>query len=120
MSETAIHPRLQFWLQTSELLAIAAETGARRARKALVGRARKSGVARKPGPETPLWNVFSSELKLALQSRGAKSRLARYLGIPKQRVHEFVSRRRRIPDAEITLRMLHWLAEDRTGRDRSL
>ncbi|WP_334319424.1 hypothetical protein OH491_12235 [Termitidicoccus mucosus] len=53
-------------------------------------------------------------------AHGAKARLARYLGIPRQRLQDFLHSRSRLPDAEITLRLLHWLSEKRSGRDLSL
>jgi transcriptional regulator with XRE-family HTH domain len=55
-----------------------------------------------------------------LRARGTKVRLARYLGIPRQRLQDFLKGRSRLPDAELLLRMLHWLAEKRVGRDLSL
>jgi hypothetical protein len=67
-----------------------------------------------------MWNVCASELRAALRPYGAKSRLARYLGIPRQRLYDFLKVRSRLPDAELTLRMLHWLAEARAGRDPSV
>jgi hypothetical protein len=47
-------------------------------------------------------------------------RLARFLGMPKQRLNDFLTGRTRLPDAELTLRMLNWLAQKRAGRDLSL
>ena len=46
--------------------------------------------------------------------------IARYLGVPKQRLHDFLKGRTRLPDAELTLRLLNWLAHKRAGRDLSL
>jgi hypothetical protein len=114
-----IHPRLRAWVELSEVLAIAAETGARRVQAALRHRGR-SGRARRPGADTPLWNVCASELRQSLQTHGAKVRLARYLGIPRQRVHNYLTNPTRLPDAEVALRMLHWMCEQRIGKDRSL
>jgi hypothetical protein len=119
LSASYIHPRLQAWFELNELLMIAAETGFRRAQTALRRRG-NNGRIRRCGPDTPMWNVCAGELKTALQNRGAKTRLARYLGIPKQRVTDFLRGRRRLPDAELTLRMLHWLTEQRAGRDAAL
>lgn len=116
---SSIHPQLRITLDLAGGLAAAAEAGARRVHSAL--RRRTTGFqARKPGPDTPMWNACVAELRSALQPRGAKVRLARYLGIPKQRITDFVRGTRRLPDAEIALRLLHWLAEQRVGRDPSL
>jgi hypothetical protein len=40
--------------------------------------------------------------------------------VPKQRLNDFVTGRSRLPDAELLLRMLHWLAERASGRDPAL
>ncbi|MBI5424037.1 MAG: hypothetical protein HZA32_08100 [Opitutae bacterium] len=74
----------------------------------------------RPGPATPLWNLLAEHLRRELHPIGAKVRLARYLGVPKQRLHNFLKGGDRMPDAELTLRLLHWLAEKRGGRDLSL
>lgn len=115
-----VHPQLQLWLDIGGLLADAAEAGARRVQSAIRRPRSAVGQSRRPGPDTPMWNACVDELRSALQLRGAKARLARYLGIPKQRVTDFVRGRRRLPDAELALRLLHWLAEQRAGRDPSL
>jgi hypothetical protein len=74
----------------------------------------------RPGPATPYWNALATELEAELRAYGAKSRLARLLGVPRQRIHDFLRGRSRQPDAELTLRLLHWLAAKRRGRDLSL
>ena len=117
-----VHPQLRAWLTVGGLLAEAAEAGARRAQVALRQRrpASKAGRVRQPGADTPMWNALAAGLRDAVRPRGAKVRLARYLGVPKQRLHDFLKGRRRLPDAELALRMLHWLAEQPGGRDPSL
>ena len=67
-----------------------------------------------------MWNACATILRRALRPYGAKARLARYLGIPRQRLNDFLNQRSRLPDAELTLRLLHWLTEFRAGRDLSL
>ena len=67
-----------------------------------------------------MWNVCVALLRTELKVYGAKARLARYLGIPRQRLNDFLTGRSRLPDAELTLRMIHWLAETRAGRDPAL
>jgi plasmid maintenance system antidote protein VapI len=55
-----------------------------------------------------------------LKPHGTQARLARYLGLPRQRIHDFLKGGRRMPDAETTLRLVHWLSERSAGRDPSL
>lgn len=120
MSAIPLHPRLQPLVILSDVMEVAAETGAKRAQAALRKRQR-AGIVRRQGADTPMWNLVLTELRGALGARGAKMRLARYLGVPRQRVHNFVGEKSRLPDAELALRMLHWLAEQRaTGVDRTL
>jgi hypothetical protein len=107
------------WLKFGEALAIAAETGYRRTAQAL-RRPRTGYRTRRPGLHSPMWNVCATLLRRALRPYGTKSRVARYLGIPRQRLQDFLKSRSRLPDAELTLRMLHWLMERRAGRDPSL
>jgi len=108
------------WLELSEGLAIAASTGAHRAHAALRPRRTKAYKTRRPGAESPMWNVCASMLRQALKPYGSKARLARHLAVPRQRLNDFLTGRSRLPDAELTLRMLHWLTEQRAGRDPSL
>lgn len=115
-----IDPRLKLWLDLGGLLADAAEAGARRSAKALRPSRRASYRTRRPGAESPLWNLCATEVRAELTLLGAKVRLARYLGIPRQRLNDFLTGRTRLPDAELTLRLLNWLAHKRAGRDLSL
>ena len=82
---------------------------------------KKRGPRRKlrPGAQTPLWQTLAKELKLALRPYGAKARLARHLGLPRQRLQDYLTGGTRVPDGEMTLRLLHWLGEHRAGRDPS-
>jgi hypothetical protein len=115
-----IHPRLKVWLDVGGVLATAAEAGAAQVQRSLHRRSGRAGYIRRPGADTPMWNSLAGELQTALRDYGAKVRLARYLGVPKQRVTDFLRGARRLPDAELTLRMLHWVAERRAGRDPAL
>jgi hypothetical protein len=114
------HPRLKLWLEVGEALMVAAETGAHRVRLAMRPKRKGSYKTRRPGYDTPFWNVCAPLLKAELRVRGSKVRLARYLGIPRQRLQDFLKSRSRLPDAELLLRMLHWMSEKRVGRDLSL
>jgi transcriptional regulator with XRE-family HTH domain len=113
----ALHPRLKTWMDLSEALFVAAETGWRRAHVALRPRRQASYTTRRPGAESPMWNVCATLLRQQLKPRGAKTQLARYLGIPRQRLNDYLQGKSRLPDAELTLRMLHWLSETRAGRN---
>lgn len=121
---TPVHPSLGRWIELG--LFLAEETAKQAVRQAgLAKRALRPGrrgayATRRPGAETPLWNLCATLLREELAPFGAKVRLARYLGIPRQRLDDFLVGRRRLPDAELTLLMLHWLAEKRAGRDVSL
>jgi hypothetical protein len=120
MSAHPLPARLRALEDISLLLMDAAEAGVKRAQISLRRRRGRSGHARMPGADSPMWNLFAAELRDALRPHGSKVRLARYLGIPKQRVTDFLTGRRRMPDAELTLRLLHWLSEQHRGRDHSL
>ena len=77
----------------------------------------KRGLALKPGVETPLWNELSAAVKAQLNRRGEKAKLARILGVPRQRVHDFFNKRSALPDAERTLLLLAWLHARNHGQD---
>ena len=115
-----VHPRLRLWLDLGEALAVAAETGAKRIHLAMRPKRKGSYRTRRPGYDTPMWIVCATLIKAQLLPRGAKVRLARYLGIPRQRLQDYLRGRSRLPDAEVLLRLLHWLAEKQAGRDLSL
>jgi hypothetical protein len=115
-----VDPRIRLWLDVGELLYTAVEAGARQAKKALQPRRRGSYATRRPGGDSPLWNICATLLRDELRPIGAKVRLARYLGVPKQRINNFLTGHDRLPDAELTLQMLNWLAQKRAGRDLSL
>ncbi|MCF3648923.1 hypothetical protein [Synoicihabitans lomoniglobus] len=105
-----------------EGMAEAAVIGAKMIKQRVVARrrTRSNVIHRRPGDSTPIWNVLVRELRAELVEYGSKARLARYLGIPRQRVGDFLKGNRRLPDAETTLMLMHWLGERRAGRDPSL
>lgn len=74
------------------------------------GRPRQGSTLR-PGPHTPLWNALILSVRPHLRRRGAQSNLARMLGVPPQRVHEYFVRRNVTPDAERILLIMVWLAQ---------
>jgi hypothetical protein len=115
-----IDPRIKLWLDLSSALAVAASTGACRVQSALRRRRPGSYRTRRPGADSPMWNVCAKLLRVQLRPYGSKARLARYLGVPRQRLNDFLTGRSRLPDAELMLRMLHWLNERANGRDPAL
>lgn len=120
------------WMDLLGVLGVAAEKAARQASRATFRAIDRRGRGKAlPGAgaladseaadaasATPMWNVLSAELDKALKTPGARARLARYLGVPRQRITDF-TKGRRLPDGETTLRLLHWLAATQAGQDPS-
>lgn len=80
-------------------------------------RRRRRGATLKPGRQTPLWNGLAAAVQSQLTRYGEKARLARVLGLPRQRVHELLRARHHLPDAERALLLLVWLQARQDGRD---
>lgn len=122
MSDSTPHS-LKFAVSLAEGLALAAnEVGKmalRTSRRLTRGRPIPHRV---PGDATPMWNVLAEQVRAQLVScpRGSRVHLARYLGVPKQRVTDYLRGHRRLPDAETTLRLVHWLSEQQAGRNPAL
>lgn len=110
------HPRLAILDPLAMALDAAATATARSAKKITRSR-RRPGRALSPGPDTPLWNELANECRAYLLRYGDKARLARILGVPRQRVHQLLVERSACPDAERTLQLLLWLAHQRRGRE---
>jgi hypothetical protein len=96
-------------LDAAQDLSAAAHRASRSRRRA------RHGATLRPGLGTPLWNALAAAIAPLLRPRGEKSRLARFLGVAPQRVHDYFVRRHAAPDAERTLRLMHWLALRRQG-----
>jgi hypothetical protein len=107
-------------MDLGELLAAAAEAGAKQVKKQLKRRRRGSYLTRRPGEDTPMWNACAALLREQLRPHGSKVRLARFLGIPKQRLSDYLKNGSRMPEAETLLQILNWLAQKQAGRDISL
>lgn len=75
------------------------------------------GRTLRPGADTPLWNELAAAVRPHLATRGAKAKLARILGIPRQRVHDYLQAGSAAPNAERTLLLLCWVAARRAGRE---
>jgi len=115
-----IHPRLAIWYDLAEVLFSAGAEGAKVLGQQLRPRRKGSYKTIRPGPYTPMWNSCRIALRAELKPHGSKVRLARYLGVPKQRLSDFLAGHRRMPDAELTLQLLYWLAVKRSGEDLSV
>jgi hypothetical protein len=111
---------LEFWGIIELVLDPAVDAASRRIHHALRKRRKFAYQTRKPGFDTPCWNVCATLIERELRPYGSKVQLARYLGIPKQRLYDYLNRRSRLPDAELTLRLLHWLAARRRGVNHSI
>lgn len=77
----------------------------------------KAGSSLKPGIDTPLWNELRRRLASQLGKRGEGARLARFLGISRQRLHLLVKAHSALPDAERTLLILAWVIAREQGKD---
>ncbi|HVU23267.1 MAG TPA: hypothetical protein VHE13_04020 [Opitutus sp.] len=111
------HPRLRALEPLAIAFDAAASAAVRAGKKAARRPRRRSGGTLTPGPETPLWNELAADCAAYLAKRGDKARLARVLGLPRQRVHQLLVARSACADAERTLQLLLWLARQRQGRD---
>jgi inactivated superfamily I helicase len=101
---------------TAPVLAVAQLTsyGARRLQRA---RRAPRGAILRPGPETPRWNSLVVAAAKLLRRRGDKAKLARVLGISRQRLHLLLKSRTACADAERTLLLQEWVEARRCGQD---
>src|SRR5580704_4985830 len=85
-----LFPRLAIPLILAEALFDAAVLAARKAARRAVQprRSRRRGHALRPGPDTPLWNELVKQALPLLRKRGSKAKLARILGLPRQRLQD--------------------------------
>jgi hypothetical protein len=115
----SIHPRLRLLeLAIDSLIDAARETGLQTA-KLVRDRHKKSFRTLKPGPDTPLWNELRRRVAGQVVKRGEQSILARFLGIPRQRVHLIIKAGSASPDAERTLLLLAWVIAREQGHGLS-
>ncbi len=78
----------------------------------------RRGATLRPGADTPMWNELIVAVRAQLTGRyGEKVRLGRVLGLPRQRVNDFLQQRSYLPDAERALLLLVWLQLRRQGHD---
>lgn len=118
MSGYPEHPRLNILDPVVAGLDAAAAATERLMRKnARRARAQQGYEALRPGSSTPLWNELADACVHQLQRRGDKVRLARLLGISRQRLHLLLVARTACPDAERALQLALWLRARRAGQE---
>jgi len=105
-----VHPKLEIWSVLYETLESATVEAVRALQRRRLA-ARPRDVHRRA--TTPLWDDLAAVARSRLTRYGDQAHLARLLGVPRQRVHEYLVTRTARPDAEETLRLLAWLASDR-------
>jgi len=75
------------------------------------------GHTLRPGAQTPLWNELVRFAAPHLKRRGTKTNLARLLGVPRQRIQDYLKQHTSAPDAERTLLLLCWVAARAEGHE---
>lgn len=113
MLRTMIAPipsRLRGWMDFLGLMEELARETMKASHKTYKERTRvRRGGTLRPGHGTPLWNELAKQAAVEFRRYGDKAKLARDLGLPRQRVHQLLVERTATPDAERTLLLLVWL-----------
>ena len=122
MSSPSLEPRFPPQLEmlgalTEGLITAAVETARLAAQAAPASKRPRAGQTLRPGVGTPLWNTLATAARSELKNYGDQARLARILGVPRQRLHEMLKSHHHLPDAERTLLLLAWLQARRAGKD---
>jgi hypothetical protein len=110
-------------MEMPSALALALFEAAAASARAIAGRLQRPTVRHRPqmtlrpGPNTPLWNELAKQARGLLRKRGERAKLARLLGIPRQRITDYLRGGRGCPDAERTLLLLCWVARRQRGAD---
>jgi hypothetical protein len=122
MNSVPFPPRLVLPAMVAEALFEAAARAARdAARRAVQSRQpRGRGHALRPGPDTPLWNELVKMALPLLRKRGSKAKLARILGLPRQRLQDCLKARTACLDGERTLLLLCWISARHQGHELRL
>ena len=112
-------PQLELPIELAAALMEAASNSVRASLQTQRRRRRpRRGETLRPGADTPLWNELITAVRAQLTGRyGEKVRLGRVLGLPRQRVNDFLQKRSYLPDAERALLLLVWLQLRRQGHD---
>ena len=121
MYPVRLHPKMELPAALSLLLFEAASASVRAAARKLnrPDTRPRPGQTLRPGSGTPIWNELVKETQPYLRKRGDKVKLARILGIPRQRLNDYLHARTACPDAERTLLLLCWLSCRQQGRKLS-
>ncbi len=82
-------------------------------------RPRRSGRVLRAGADTPLWNELAKACAEKLNRYGDKAKLARILGVSRQRLHVLLVSRIACTDSERTLQLLAWFQARRSGKNPS-
>lgn len=114
---TSIHPKLEMLDPVMESLIGAARETLLQTVKLAQRRSGKAGVGLKPGADTPLWNELRRRVVGQLAKRGENARLARFLGVSRQRLHLMIKAQSAMPDAERVLLLLAWVIAREQGKD---
>ena len=119
MNNDRIPPQIELPAELALALFEAAAASAR----AAAGRLQRPTVRHRqrttlrPGPNTPLWTELAGQTRRLLRKRGERAKLARLLGVPRQRITDYLRGNRACPDAERTLLLLCWVARRQRGAD---
>lgn len=116
--QKSLHPKLDLPLDLAWELTAAAVQGAREAAQQTLRRPHRRGQHLRPGLDAPLWNALAAAVLAEFRRRGDRAKLARFLGLPRQRITEMLRYRRHLPDAERTLLLLLWVQHRRFERSR--
>lgn len=112
MSSYPTHPRLEtLFTVTDGLVYVARELALAAAKQLPPPKRHRRGTTLRPGPATPLWNAVVQSVRPLISRWGEKVKLGRILGVPPQRIHEYFVAGTATPDAERTLLVVHWLAQ---------
>ncbi len=108
-----IHPRFDAFVVALELLKEGASAVSDAARRRYRSKKPARGRTLRAGVSTPLWNALAVGLNAQCKKRGDKARLARFIGLPRQRLNDFLKGKGPLPDAERTLMLFQWLVARR-------
>lgn len=119
MCPVRLHPRMELAAELPLLLFEAAAASVRAAarKRNQPDSGPRPGKTLRPGSGTPIWNELARQTRPYLKKRGEKVKLARILGVPRQRLNDYLHARTACPDAERTLMLLCWLSCRRQGKE---
>lgn len=120
MSYPRYYPANRLWHVDllNEALVELARASARTAQRFMKARPRvRRWQSLRSGVDTPLWNALAGAVEAQLKPRGAKARLARLLGLSRQRLHMLIVAKTAYPDAERALFLQIWLQARLLNRD---